>query len=257
LDPGSGCGNCRRSLGCSETINLSGMPLDLSRIKALCFDVDGTLNDTDDQFVLKLSRWLQLVRFIFPDRDPKPFSRRLVMMTETPATYLYGLPDRLGVDDKLAAVGDFIYRLGLGKNPGSFSLIGGAHAALEKLKPHYPMSLVSARGDRNVRRFIEQFNLDTFFVCAASAQTCRHTKPYPDPILWAAEKMGYSPAECLMIGDTVVDILAGKAAGTQTIGLLCGFGEEAELRKAGADEILASVADLPGVMLRDGSRPVG
>ncbi len=255
MDPGSGCRNRRCGQGSCASIDLPGMPLDLSRIKALCFDIDGTLNDTDDQFVLKLSRWLQPVRFIFPKQDPKPFSRRLVMMTETPATYLYGLPDRLGVDDKLAVVGDFIYRLGLGKNSASFSMVGGAYATLVKLKPHYPMSIVSARGDRIVTRFIEQFRLDAFFVCAASAQTCRHTKPYPDPILWAAGKMSLSPAECLMIGDTVVDIQAGKAAGAQTIGLLCGFGEEAELRKAGADEILTSVADLPAVLIQNSDPP--
>ena len=45
------------------------MPLDISRIQALCFDVDGTLRDTDDQMVLRFSRRLQPVRFLFPGRD--------------------------------------------------------------------------------------------------------------------------------------------------------------------------------------------
>ena len=46
------------------------------------------------------------------------------------------------------------------------------------------------------------------------------------------------PEECLMIGDTTVDILSARKAGAQSIGVLCGFGNEAELRKAGADLIL-------------------
>jgi phosphoglycolate phosphatase len=41
-----------------------------------------------------------------------------------------------------------------------------------------------------------------------------------------------------MIGDTTVDILAGRSAGAQTVGVLCGFGEEPELRRLGADLIL-------------------
>ena len=48
-----------------------------------------------------------------------------------------------------------------------------------------------------------------------------------------------------MIGDTTVDMRAGKAAGAQTLGVLCGFGEEAELRQLGADFILKSTSDLP------------
>ncbi|MGD8751363.1 MAG: hypothetical protein PVG14_08065, partial [Anaerolineales bacterium] len=38
--------------------------------------------------------------------------------------------------------------------------------------------------------------------------------------------------------DTVVDILAAKAAGSQSVGVLCGFGEEDELRQAGSDLII-------------------
>jgi phosphoglycolate phosphatase len=59
--------------------------------------------------------------------------------------------------------------------------------------------------------------------------------------------MGVRPEECLMIGDTTVDMRAGKAAGAQTVGVLCGFGEEEELRRLGADLILKSTADLPAV----------
>ena len=36
-----------------------------------------------------------------------------------------------------------------------------------------------------------------------------------------------------MIGDTTVDIRAGRSAGAQTVGVLCGFGEENELRRIG------------------------
>jgi phosphoglycolate phosphatase len=56
--------------------------------------------------------------------------------------------------------------------------------------------------------------------------------------------MGVKPEECLMIGDTTVDIRAGKAAGAQALGVLCGFGEEPELRQLGADLILNSTSDL-------------
>lgn len=225
------------------------MTLDISRIQALCFDVDGTLSNTDDQFVQKLVRMLKPVSFLFAGKDPLPFARRFVMATETPGNFIFGIPDRLGVDDEIAAVGDFIYRLGLGKDPAPFLLISGVKEALTKLQPRYPMAVVSARGGRSTGIFLDQFKLRPFFRCVATAQTCDRTKPHPDPIVWAADQMGVSPHECLMIGDTIVDILAATAAGAQSVGVLCGFGEEDELREAGADLILKSTTLLPGELL--------
>ena len=214
------------------------MSLDLERIQGLCFDVDGTLSDTDDQFVRKLAAWLTPLRFAFPQRDPLPFARQVVMTTEAPGNFMLGVTDAVGIDSAIAALGDFLYRQGLGKSSEPFLLIEGVHAVLEPLQRHYPMSIVSARGQRSTERFLDQFELRPYFHCIATAQTCRHTKPYPDPILWAAEQMGLPPSACLMIGDTTVDIRAGKAAGAQTVAVLCGFGDEAELRRAGADLVL-------------------
>ena len=225
------------------------MPLDLPRIKALCFDVDGTLSDTDDQFVQNILRVLKPFRFVFPGKNPHPFARKFVMMTETPGNHIYGIPDRLGIDHTIAALGDSLYRLGLGKSDKPFLLMPGVKEMLSRLQPHYKMAVVSARGDRSTQRFIDQFNLSQFFVCLATAQTSEHTKPFPDPIFWAAGKMGVSPNSCLMIGDTTVDILAGKAAGAQTTGVLCGFGERDELHESGADLILECTSMLPDLLL--------
>jgi phosphoglycolate phosphatase-like HAD superfamily hydrolase len=227
------------------------MPLDLLRIKALCFDVDGTLHDTDDQFVLQLSGWLRPVKFLLPRQDPLPLSRKLVMLTETPATYLYGIPDRLGLDGKLAALGNWLYQKGLGKTAHPFRLIEGVKEMLELLQPHYPLSVVSARDERTTLQFLEQFAIRDFFKVIVTAQTCRHTKPYPDPILWAAEKMGVEAASCLMIGDTTVDILAGKAAQAQTVGVLCGLGMEDELVRSGADLVLPTTPKLVATLLQN------
>ena len=51
-----------------------------------------------------------------------------------------------------------------------------------------------------------------------------------------------------MIGDTTVDILAGKRAGAQTVGVLCGFGTQRELVKAGADVVLNNLEELHALL---------
>ncbi len=225
------------------------MVLDKSRIRALCFDVDGTLSDTDDQFVEKLTKLLNPMRFLLPSRDPRSLARRFVMATENPGNLIYGIPDRLGIDDEIAALGDAIYRLGLGKGPKPFKLVPGVKEMLIQLQDQYPLAVVSARGGRSTGWFLDQFELKPLFQCVATAQTCEHTKPYPDPIEWAAQQMGVSSQECLMIGDTTVDILAAKAAGAQSVGVLCGFGERDELIQVGADQIIEETSLLPSILV--------
>ena len=222
---------------------------DPQRIRGLCFDVDGTLSDTDDMFVQRLAHWLAPFRFLFSASNPRPFARKMVMATETPGNFMLNLADRIGIDDEISNAGDFIYRLGLGRSPHPFLLIQEVRPMLEQLHKHYPLSIVSARGQRSTMRFLEQFQLEQYFVCIATAHTCVHAKPYPDQILWAAERMSVSVDECLMIGDTVVDIKAGRAAGAQTVGVLCGFGHEDELREAGAGLILSETPRIADILL--------
>lgn len=224
------------------------MPLDPDRIQAICFDVDGTLRDTDDQLVQKLSELLKGVSFLFPKGDRQKFSRALVMALENPGNDLQELADRLNIDRLLSRLFDRV--------PGSRSsqlgsaplLIQGVREMLAELSRTYSLAIVSSRSQRVTQSFLEQADLLQFFRAMATSQTCKYTKPHPDSILWAAKQMGVPAQSCLMVGDTTVDIRAGRAAGSQTVGVLCGFGEELELQKAGADLILTSTALLHQVL---------
>ena len=215
------------------------MPLDIPRIKALCFDVDGTLSDTDDYYANKIAGFLPA--FLF--RDPVQTARRLVMWIESPGNAMLGFADRIGIDDEMVAIIDWLNRH-RERPPKQYLIVPGVEEMLTQIQGRYPMSIVSARDEKSTLRFLTQFDLCKYFDVIVTALSAPHTKPYPDPILLAAERMGVQPQECLMIGDTTVDMRAGKAAGAQAVGVLCGFGEEAELRQLGADLILKSTADL-------------
>ena len=223
------------------------MPLDIPRIRAICFDVDGTLSDSDDQMVARLVRLLRPFHFLFPRRDLRRVARRIVMELEAPANFIIGLADIISLDDTLFGLADWIART-FHTAPKKYWIIPGTREMLAGLSQRYPLAVVSARDRRTTMHFLEQFELLPFFRCVAVDQTCEHTKPFPDPVLWAAEQMGIPPDACLMVGDTIVDIRAGKAAGAQTVGVLCGFGEEAELRHRGADMILSTTVELVQVL---------
>ena len=219
------------------------MSHDLPHIKALCFDVDGTLSDTDDLYVKKAARFFP--RFLF--QDPVRTARRFVMWIEAPGNSLLGLADTLGIDDEMIAVINWLsrHRRYL---PRNFLLVPGVDEMLKQLHGHYPMAVVSARDENSTMAFLEQFDLVKYFDVVVTGLSAKHTKPYPDPILLAAQKMNVAPENCLMIGDTTVDIRAGKSAGAQTVGVLCGFGEEPELKKMGADMILEDTTKLTKIL---------
>jgi N-acetyl-D-muramate 6-phosphate phosphatase len=223
------------------------MPLHISRVRAICFDVDGTLSDTDDVMVAQLAELLFPFHFLFPGKDIIRLARGIVMETEAPANFLIGIPDLIGLDKEIFALKDWVVRQSKMKTK-PFQIIPGTKEMLEELSKHYPLAVVSARDTSSTMDFLNQFELVPYFKCIATDQTCQHTKPFPDPILWAAKEMGVTADACLMVGDTTIDIRAGKAAGTQTIGVLCGFGEENELRQLGADMILTTTSELVQVL---------
>jgi phosphoglycolate phosphatase-like HAD superfamily hydrolase len=221
------------------------MPLNIQRIQALCFDVDGTLSDTDDYYVNKFSAWFLHIPWV---RDPKRLVRRLVMWSESPGNALLGLADTIGLDDEMIGLIDWMSRHRR-KKIHQYLIVPGVSEMLRGFKDHYPLAVVSSRDEPSTMAFLEQYGLVKYFNVVVTALSAEHTKPYPDPILLAAQKMKVQPGACLMTGDTTVDIRAGRSAGAQTVGVLCGFGEEAELRRQGADLILPVTADLYKVLL--------
>jgi len=222
------------------------MPLNVPLIKALCFDVDGTLSDTDNLYAQKVIRFFP--KFLF--RDPEHAARRFVMWAEAPGNALLGLTDTIGLDDEIVAFIDWLSRHRK-MSAKKFLLIPGVAEMLARLKGKYPMAVVTARDEKGTLHFLEQFDLAKYFDVVVTGQSAEHTKPYPDPILFAAQKMNVEPEKCLMIGDTTVDIRAGKSAGAQTVGVLCGFGDELELLKMGANMILKNTSDLADVLLQN------
>ena len=68
------------------------MTLQVSRIRAICFDVDGTLSDTDDMMVALLTELLKPFHFLFLGKDLTRVARGIVMVVEAPAYFIYSIP---------------------------------------------------------------------------------------------------------------------------------------------------------------------
>jgi HAD superfamily hydrolase (TIGR01509 family) len=217
--------------------------LETDRIKALIFDVDGTLSDSDDRMVETLYERLLFLKFFYPEEKLLRFSRRFIHFAEGPGNWILEMADRLDLDHLIAA---FFDRRANAKVhlPHHYPLIPGVMPMLETLIGRYPVAIVTARNEVTTREFLRTNALDGYFPIVISSQTCKKTKPFPEPLLHAADRMNVPIENCLMIGDTVTDVRAALAAGAQSVSVLCGFGQEKELRKSGTHAILNSTAQL-------------
>jgi beta-phosphoglucomutase-like phosphatase (HAD superfamily) len=209
------------------------------------------LSNTDDRWVSRLARMLAPFEWLFRDRDPSRFARWVVMAIDAPANSLYSLADRLGLDKPFFKFINWISRKNRIKlrPQDRFWIIVGIKEMLAALYGHYPLAVVSARDEETTLAFLDFFDLTGYFEVIVTGRTCKHTKPFPEPVLYAAEALGTPPEACLMVGDTIVDIHAGRLAGTQTAAVLCGFGQREELEHAGADIVLVDTTDLVDLLL--------
>lgn len=228
------------------------MPISLDRVQAICFDLDGTLSDTDDVIVRRLVRVLKPVARWLPGRDPAALARSWVMHFDLIGNTAVQVIDTLHIDRVLAAATRPVRRR-LPHKPGGYLVIPGVLPVLEALSARYPLALISANSAGASLAFLAQFQLKDTFRVVATSQTAPHTKPHPDPLFWTARQLEVPPEACLMVGDTPVDIEMARRAGAQSIGVLCGFGSHDELERAGADLILPSTADLAGLFVPSGT----
>jgi predicted PurR-regulated permease PerM/phosphoglycolate phosphatase-like HAD superfamily hydrolase len=213
-------------------------------IDAILFDLDGTLIETDDEVVKAWARRLRPLRWFLPRRDPGRAARHIVMACEGPANSLLTLLDRIGLDDDVLKLGDRLRRMRGLPVASDFRLVDGVGELMLDLSRRYHLAIVTTRSRREAAGFLAQREIANSIQIIAGRENTRRIKPDPGPIRYAAEQLGVPVERCLMVGDTTVDIKAARAAGARSAGVLCGFGTEDELERAGAHLILKTTSDL-------------
>ncbi len=211
-------------------------------IAAVLFDLDGTLAETDDHLIDQLAKKLGRLGRFFPDGDPRPFLRHWVMRLETIAAWWLAQLDSVDLDDDaFRAVKRVRALLGYRKS-SDLSMVPGSEETLRSLHTRYRLGLVTTRDRHSTMRFVSRHHLEDVLDVIITRDDTSRLKPHPEPILRAAEALGVTTEQCVMVGDTLADIHAAQAADAAAVGVLTGFGDKKDL--SGADMIVDSVADL-------------
>ncbi len=223
-------------------------------IRAILFDLDGTLIATSNRWGDLLGETLERLRILPRRLDARALGRRLVLAAEMPMNYAVAALERLGIDRALQGLADRVRRSRGVATRADSALLEGAGAMLQGLRGDYLLAIVTTRARRDAEAILERAGLGDLFPVVVTRQDVWFMKPHPQPVRRAAARLGVSPEACAMVGDTVMDMRAARSAGAYAVGVLSGVARREELERAGAQVILERAADL-GALLRVAEAP--
>ncbi len=129
--------------------------------------------------------------------------------------------------------------------------LGDVQAVFQKLSDDgWKLAIATSDLKRNAARHAELLGVDAYLGAIAGSDSVSRSKPHADLVLNCCEALGIPPSECLVIGDTLADLLMARAAGAAAaIGVLSGVSPRQTLEPT-ADAVLEGIWQLP-----DLSRP--
>ncbi|NWG31572.1 MAG: phosphoglycolate phosphatase [Rhodocyclaceae bacterium] len=120
----------------------------------------------------------------------------------------------------------------------------GVMEGLEALKAmHLPMGVITNKAKDFTLPLIARTGLAPYFDVTVAGDMLPKPKPDPMPLVWACGRLGVSPADTLMVGDSVHDFKAGRAAGCYVFLVPYGYNEGQDVRTLAADAIVGSLLE--------------
>jgi len=193
-------------------------------IRAVLFDLDGTLADTAPDLAYALNETLR--RFGEP---PLPYERvRPHVSHGASALIRLGFPYEPGsgpFEERRQVLLD-VYQANLCRETRPFT---GMPAVLEALeRSGMPWGVVTNKPSWLTDPLMELMGLAARAGCVVSGDTCTSKKPDPEPILFACERLGVPATHSVYVGDAERDIEAGRRAGAATLAATFGYLREGE-----------------------------
>lgn len=211
----------------------------------LIFDLDGTL--TDPREGITRCHLHVLERFELPLPPQRELERFIGPPLRDALAELIGTRDAVQVERATAIYRERFGAVGLFEN----FPYPGIHAALAALgEQGNTLWVCTSKAGVYAERILEHFELSGFFSAIYGCELDGALSDKAELLAFILERHAIDPARAIMIGDRKHDIRAAQRNGLRSIGVLYGFGDEAELREAGADALCPSVADLGAVIAR-------
>lgn len=129
-------------------------------------------------------------------------------------------------------------------------LFPGVREGLAWLKAQpFALGCITNKSEQFTLPLLNSLKLKDYFPLVISGDTLPQKKPDPLPLLYSAEFFKVNPRQSLMIGDSINDVQAARAAGFQVICVPYGYNHGEDIRLAGPDAVIESLAILPELFI--------
>lgn len=199
-------------------------------IKALLFDLDGTLVDS-----------LPLIRYsfqrVFEDMGI-PWDGGRVMET-------VGLPliqvARDYAGDRAEHFFDLYLRHQMERHDQLIKLFPGTGNMLREVRElGFKTCIVTSKRRVMAEKAVKLLSVSQLFDDMVALEDCGAHKPDPGPVITALQRIGAAPQEAVFVGDSWYDVASGRGAGVTTVGVTWGMADRARLAESGPDFIAES-----------------
>jgi len=201
-------------------------------LSCLILDLDGTVADNSDMVI-------DIYREILQKYLGRAYSRQEILS-------LFGPPEGAILKQLLPpksfedALEDF-YQLYDERHPDRAFL---DREKLEEIRSRgLRLALFSGKGRRSAEITLRKLHLQGIFTVAVTGEDVSRSKPDPEGVQLALMKLQASPGEALLVGDSPLDIQAGRAAGVTTAAALWGTKQKQELLASKPDYVFHRVSD--------------
>jgi phosphoglycolate phosphatase len=124
-------------------------------------------------------------------------------------------------------------------------LYPGVREGLDMLKAAgYPLGCVTNKVAQFTEPLLRDLGVHDDFAIVISGDTLPRKKPDPEPLLHAAGFFGVAPQSSLMIGDSISDVRAARAAGFKIVCVSYGYNHGVDIRDARPDAVIDSLSDI-------------
>jgi phosphoglycolate phosphatase len=213
-----------------------------SYIKALIFDLDGTLADTVPAIADAVN--LTMIEMGFPTRSVEEIRGYIgkgpkhLISESLPKDVLEANPEIL---TKALSLYDKAYEK---THLNTDKLYDGLEEAIITLSKYYKIAVLSNKQDAYVKALINQLLPEGICELAYGSVDGVPSKPDPAVALKIAEELGVEHYECILIGDSEIDILTAENAGFDILSVSWGYVSKTKLLINGAQDIVDSPAEL-------------
>lgn len=229
-------------------------------IRAVAIDLDGTLLDTLGELATAINTMLEQLASGEPTRNAHPGIARLLATRSLPEGAVSNM-----IGKGLANLVRQALTAAIGHEPSAdlaahalgvyqacyFEILGttavpydGVIAGLDRMQAlGLRIACITNKATRFTLPLLERTGLGARFEHVVCGDTYERRKPDPMPLLMTAERFGCAPAELLMIGDSINDVAAARAAGSPILCVPYGYNEGAPVDKLDCDGMIPDLSE--------------